>query len=79
MKKNIKLKKLFGLWSIVICMAGFVSGCTYYVKAPPPPVRVEVESVRPYPRAVWVTGHWKWRGRRRRGRYIWIPGHWRKR
>lgn len=79
MKKNIKLKRLFGFWGIAICLAGFISGCTYYIKEPPPPVRVEVRPARPYSRAVWIPGRWKWRGRRRRGRYIWIPGHWRRR
>ncbi len=77
MSKSVKLRKLFGLGSIVICLAGFISGCTYYIKEAPPPARVELRSARPYPRAVWIPGHWKWRGRRRR--YIWIPGHWRRR
>ena len=77
MKKNIKLKKLFSLWVLVSCLAGFMGGCTYYIKESPPPVRVEVRPTRPYPRAVWIPGRWKWRGRRRR--YIWIPGHWRRR
>ncbi|MCK5534985.1 YXWGXW repeat-containing protein [bacterium] len=78
MNKNVGLRKIFGWWSVIICIAGFISGCTYYVKAPPAPaVKTEIRTIRPYPRAVWVPGRWKWR--RRRGRHVWIPGHWRRR
>ena len=54
------------------------SGCaarTVYVVRRPPVARVEVVPVKPYPRAVWVAGHWRWN----HGRYVWVPGRWIKR
>ena len=48
---------------------------TYIGDAPPPPVRVEVVPVAPYPTAVWIRGYW-FRDRYRH-RWVWLPGHWR--
>ena len=42
----------------------------------PPPPRQEVVIAAPYPRSVWVPGHWKWR--KRFQQYVWIPGHWKR-
>ena len=39
-----------------------------------PPPRVEVRGNPPHTRAVWVPGHWEWRGRR--AGYVWINGYW---
>ena len=39
---------------------------------PPPTERVEVVTVSPGPRYVWVKGHYRWDGRD----YDWTPGHW---
>lgn len=39
--------------------------------APPPP-RVEVVSVAPYPGYIWIGGYWTWQGRG----HQWMPGHW---
>jgi len=53
------------------------SGCaarTVYVVRRPPVARVEVVPVRPYPRAVWISGHWRWK----HGRYVWVGGYWKK-
>ena len=44
----------------------------FVVKKAPPPLRVEVISVRPSPRHVWVTGYWLWEA----DTYIWMPGAW---
>ena len=52
-----------------------ISGCA--APPPPPPLRVEVRPAAPGPKAVWVPGHWKWRGRARG--YDWAPGHWKVR
>lgn len=38
----------------------------------PPPVRVEVQPVRPSPGHHWIAGHWAWRG----NQHVWIGGHW---
>jgi len=43
-----------------------------YVQAAPPSPKAETRPPRPAPSAVWVSGHWKWNGRK----YIWVPGHW---
>jgi hypothetical protein len=43
---------------------------------PPPPNRVEIVTVKPYPDAVWVAGHWKWS--RWYHEWVWVPGHWRR-
>lgn len=43
-----------------------------YVRAAPPPERVEVVAVAPGPRYVWVRGHW----RRDRADWDWVPGRW---
>ncbi|MBA4138340.1 MAG: hypothetical protein C0518_13590 [Opitutus sp.] len=41
---------------------------------PPPPARVnEVVYAAPSSDAIWVPGHWRYRGRYG---YAWVPGHW---
>jgi hypothetical protein len=60
----------------------------YVQKAPPKP-KAEVRSKKPSAKAIWVPGHWQWRGNKYvwvsgrwdanpRGR-TWVPGHWEKR
>ncbi|MBN1825242.1 MAG: YXWGXW repeat-containing protein [Candidatus Eisenbacteria bacterium] len=52
------------------------AGCAVYTRPIPPPARLEVRPAGPRcPGAVWVSGHWKWQGRR--SGYNWISGHWR--
>ncbi|MBU1700656.1 MAG: YXWGXW repeat-containing protein [Candidatus Eisenbacteria bacterium] len=41
---------------------------------PPPPPKIEIRPARPHARAVWVAGHWQWKGKR--NGHVWIPGHW---
>jgi len=38
----------------------------------PPPHRVEVIGVAPYPGHVWIGGYWGWGGRG----HHWVPGRW---
>jgi hypothetical protein len=64
---------------VVVSILLFSSlGCAHevviYKRNPPPPLKVEVVTVRPNPRSIWVPGHWSWRGRHHG--YIWISGHW---
>lgn len=40
-------------------------------EAPPPP-RVEIVGVAPYPGWLWIGGYWGWGG----ARYVWTPGRW---
>jgi hypothetical protein len=49
-----------------------VMGCVEVVRTGPPPPRVEVRTVAPYPEAVWIDGHWDYRG----GNWVWLQGHW---
>ena len=42
---------------------------------PPPPERIEVIPVAPYPTAIWVRGYWV--RERYHHRWMWSPGHWR--
>lgn len=65
---------------IVAVLVPLMSGCAEKVvivrdRPAPPPPRVEVVTIAPAPKAVWVPGHWVWR----RGAYVWVPGHWRRR
>jgi hypothetical protein len=64
-------------------MCGFLfialSGCVVadeYAIPEPPPERVEVIGVAPFPDVVWVGGHWDWE--RRHHRYSWRDGYWRR-
>ncbi len=45
------------------------------VAVPPPPARVEVVGVAPFPGAVWIRGHWIRRG----DDWVWIKGYWARR
>ena len=38
----------------------------------PPPLRTEVQTVRPSPGHVWIAGHYAWRG----GHHEWVAGYW---
>ncbi|MBD3162444.1 MAG: hypothetical protein GF346_08845 [Candidatus Eisenbacteria bacterium] len=60
--------------SLLAGLALEAGGCATTPPPPPPPPRVEVRPVKPTPKAVWVPGHWKWRGRPKG--YVWIHGHW---
>ncbi len=42
------------------------------VTRPPPPVRVEAQTVTPGLGYVWTTGYWPWFGTD----YVWVPGSW---
>ncbi len=69
----------------VLLICGFLflilSGCVVverrYIVAPaPPPERVEVIGVSPYPDVIWINGRWDWDGRGHR--YHWREGYWRR-
>jgi hypothetical protein len=50
------------------------AGVRVYVRFGPPHLRTVkvVKPLKPYPRAVWISGHWAFRS----GRYIWVNGYW---
>jgi hypothetical protein len=43
-----------------------------YVRIGPPAPIVQVRTVSPGPRYVWVDGYHRWNGRA----YVWVPGRW---
>jgi len=76
MRRSIRrLLAVLGLVFAATLAVEFGGGCAPL--PPAPPLRVELRPASPGPRAVWVPGHWKWRGRARG--YVWIPGHWKAR
>lgn len=42
-------------------------------RPPPPPPRYERHG-HARPGHAWVSGHWRWQGRR----HVWVPGYWAK-
>ncbi|MCD4814044.1 hypothetical protein K8S19_10190 [bacterium] len=75
------MRRYLSLFLIAVFLGGLtmaMTSCMVVVKRPPrPAMRVEMKSVRPAPRAVWVAGHWQWKPRGKR--WVWVPGHWRRR
>jgi hypothetical protein len=77
------VKSSFGIAGFALAAALTGSGCVpargpvyvasaeVEVEAEPPPPQVEVQPAVPYANAVWIEGHWAWRGR-----WVWIRGHW---
>ena len=70
-----RLKSFIPIILLVVYIFTFPYGCgpTVVVKKPPPP-KTEVRPAKPWSNAVWISGHWSWRG----GRYVWVSGHWAK-
>ena len=60
--------------SFVCALVVGCGGPTVVVKRQPPPLRTEVRPVKPFPNAVWISGHWEWN--RARNDYVWVSGHW---
>jgi len=79
--KKVYIKREIFLGSLALLVL-FSSGCArrvvVYEQPAPPPLKIEIRTVSPCPGAVWVPGHWKWRGRRRGGRHVWVSGHWKR-
>jgi hypothetical protein len=68
-----KLKKMIPILFLISLIYALIVGCGPTVIATkPPPYKTEVKPAKPYPNAVWMSGHWKWTG----GNYVWVPGHW---
>ena len=71
------VRTIVGSILVVSLFLLFSSGCAsrvVYVHKGPPPLKVEVKSVQPHPKAVWISGHWAWN--RHTDSYVWILGHW---
>lgn len=73
------MKRFFGILAVTALVALFSAPQTseaggVYIRFRPPPVKkvVVVKRTRPFPRAVWVSGHYQFK----RGRYVWVDGHW---
>ena len=74
--------KRFGFTGLVLSATLGLGACAptpvYYggeaeveVESEPPAPQVEARPVEPYGGAVWIEGHWYWRGR-----WVWYPGRW---
>ena len=66
---------IFGLlFSLVLCIGSACAAprSSVYIRVGPPAPVVEVRSVAPGPRFVWIAGSQRWDGRR----YVWVPGRW---
>ena len=52
-----------------------VYGCgpAVILKEPPGP-KVETKPPKPFPKAVWIDGHWKWSPAA--NDFVWVSGHW---
>jgi hypothetical protein len=59
---------------VLLGVLSFAAGCAVYTRPVAPPVRVEVQPMRPHAKAMWVPGHWQWS--RWHHRYVWVQGHW---
>ncbi len=60
---------------VAVALTMSVMGCVEVVRTGPPPARVEVRPALPYPEAVWIDGHWDYRG----GNWVWAQGYWERR
>jgi len=48
-------------------------GPAVVVKKPPAP-RIDSKPPKPFPKAVWIEGHWKWNAATKQ--FDWVSGHW---
>jgi hypothetical protein len=71
-----RLGILISLFLLVLCSSGCARRVVVYEQPAPPPSRVEIRTAAPCRGAVWVPGHWNWRGRGRG--HVWAPGHWKR-
>jgi hypothetical protein len=60
---------------VAVALTMSVMGCVEVVRTGPPPPRVEVRPALPYAEAVWIDGHWDYRG----GNWVWAQGYWERR
>ena len=71
------MARLFLIFSFLfVILSGCVVATREYVAPLPPPERVEVIGVAPYPDVIWVSGRWDWERRHRQ--YRWHEGYWRR-
>ncbi len=67
------MQRIFITGIALLVVTFLTAGCVYHVRTPPPPPRAEVRPVRPFIGAIWIDGHWHYRGD-----WTWVPGHWKK-
>ncbi|GAB4417370.1 MAG: hypothetical protein OHK0032_13410 [Thermodesulfovibrionales bacterium] len=60
---------------VMVIALSTITGCVAEIRTPPPPARVEVRPVAPFPDAVWIDGYWDFR----HGGWVWIDGYWERR
>ena len=71
---KIKALALAGMLAAFLAPQASPAGTRIYVRiAPPAPKHVTVvKAKKPHKHAVWVSGHWRWNGKK----YVWVDGHW---
>lgn len=74
MDRRIGVVVLFVLACFVFMILVGCATRTVIVKREPPPLRMERPGPKPFPKAVWIEGHWQWNASS--GDYVWISGHW---
>ena len=74
MRFQYLFSKIFILSVFMVILAGGCATRIYYVQKSPPPPKVEVRSSKPFHRALWIHGRWKWN--RKLQAFVWAPGHW---
>ncbi len=63
-------RRIFSVLIILFLAFSSLSACVVHTQ--PPPRRVEVRPARPFPKAVWIEGHWEHRQRE----WVWVSGYW---
>jgi len=74
MKKIMHYASMFLLMGMFFLPVRGNAGVRVHVRIGPPAIRTVavVKPYRPYKRAVWVNGHYVYRG----GRYVYVKGYW---
>ena len=75
----VTIETMLGLAQALLAgefLSGHYHGLSAHAQAPtgPPGPRVEAPPPSPAPDAVWLAGHWDWRG----NAWVWQAGHWEK-
>ena len=72
--KKLRLLLLLVLLAYWLLISANCASHAVFVQKPPAAVKQEAPGQKPYTNAVWVGGHWIWKG----GKYVWAAGYWAK-
>ncbi|MCH8126231.1 YXWGXW repeat-containing protein [candidate division KSB1 bacterium] len=85
----MKIRSMLTILMVTSLTCLNLEGCAtraVYVKTAPPAKRADVRPARPFAKAVWIAGFWRWNGNKyvwlkskwvkpQKG-FKWVPGHW---